>query len=71
MGLIASVDESGNYSVLIPASQLGGIAIGHGVIASLIQGNNMGLINYYCAAVIFLSVFLYTLVMGKFKPAKV
>jgi len=67
MGLIASVDESGNYSVLIPASQLGGIAIGHGVIASLIQGNNMGLINYYCAAVIFLSAFLYTLVMGKFK----
>ena len=71
MGLIASVDESGNYSVLIPASQLGGIAIGHGVIASLIQGNNMGLINYYCAAVIFLSAFLYTLVMGKFKPSNV
>ena len=67
MGLIASVDESGNYSVLIPASQLGGIAIGHGIIASLIQGNNMGLINYYCAAVIFLSAFLYILVAGKLK----
>ncbi|MDG2434113.1 MAG: hypothetical protein P8M55_00560 [Gammaproteobacteria bacterium] len=69
MGLIASVDESGNYSVLIPASQLGGIAIGHGIIASLIQGNNMGLINYYCAAVIFLSAFLYILVAGKLKQS--
>ncbi|HIG35069.1 MAG TPA: MFS transporter, partial [Gammaproteobacteria bacterium] len=38
MGMIANLDESGRYSVLIPASQLGGIALGHAVIASLVQG---------------------------------
>ncbi|GIT37814.1 MAG: hypothetical protein Ct9H300mP6_16820 [Gammaproteobacteria bacterium] len=37
MGMVASVDETGKYSVLIPASQLGGISIGHAIIAVLLK----------------------------------
>ena len=70
MGMIASVDESGRYSVLIPASQLGGIALGHAVIASLVQGNNLVLVNYFCAGAIFLSVFLFIMVAGKMSRRK-
>ena len=70
MGMIASVDESGRYSVLIPASQLGGIALGHAVIASLVQGNNLVLVNYFCAGAIFLSVFLFIMVAGKISRRK-
>ena len=70
MGMIASVDESGRYSVLIPASQLGGIALGHAVIASLIQGNNLVLVNYFCAGAIFLSIFLFIMVAGKMSQGK-
>ena len=67
MGMIANLDESGRYSVLIPASQLGGIALGHAVIASLVQGSNLVLVNYFCAGAIFLSIFLFTMVAGKIK----
>ena len=67
MGMIANLDESGRYSVLIPASQLGGIALGHAVIASLVQGSNLVLVNYFCAGVIFLSIFLFIMVAGKIK----
>ena len=70
MGMIASVDESGRYSVLIPASQLGGIALGHAVIASLVQGNNLVLVNYFCAGAIFLSVFLFIMVAGRISRRK-
>ena len=70
MGMIASVDETGRYSVLIPASQLGGISLGHAVIASLIQGNNLALVNYFCAGAIFLSVFLFIMVAGKMSQGK-
>ena len=61
MGMVANVDKTGQYSVLIPASQLGGISIGHAVIASLIQGNNLALVNYFCAGVILISILLYLL----------
>jgi hypothetical protein len=61
MGMVANVDKTGQYSVLIPASQLGGISIGHVVIASLIQGNNLALVNYFCAGVILISILLYLL----------
>lgn len=67
MGMIANLDESGRYSVLIPASQLGGIALGHAVIASLVQGSNLVLVNYFCAGAIFLSIFLFIMVAGKIK----
>jgi hypothetical protein len=61
MGMVANVDKTGQYSVLIPASQLGGVSIGHAVIASLIQGNNLALVNYFCAGVILISILLYLL----------
>ena len=70
MGMIANLDESGRYSVLIPASQLGGIALGHAVIASLVQGSNLVLVNYFCAGAIFLSIFLFVLVSGKINKEK-
>ena len=70
MGMIANLDESGRYSVLIPASQLGGIALGHAVIASLVQGSNLILVNYFCAGAIFLSIFLFVLVSGKINKEK-
>jgi predicted MFS family arabinose efflux permease len=70
MGMIANLDESGRYSVLIPASQLGGIALGHAVIASLVQGSNLILVNYFCAGAIFLSIFLFILVSGKINKEK-
>ena len=70
MGMIANLDESGRYSVLIPASQLGGISIGHAVIASLVQGSNLVLVNYFCAGAIFLSVFLFVLISGKMSGEK-
>ena len=70
MGMIANLDESGRYSVLIPASQLGGIALGHAVIASLVQGSNLILVNYFCAGAIFLSIFLFVLVSGKINKVK-
>ena len=70
MGMIANLDESGRYSVLIPASQLGGIALGHAVIASLIQGSKLILVNYFCAGAIFLSIFLFVLVSGKINKEK-
>ena len=65
MGMIATMDKTGRFSALIPASQLGGIALGGAIIASLAQGNNLVTINYFCALVIFLSVFLFILVSGK------
>ena len=70
MGMIANLDESGRYSVLIPASQLGGIALGHAVIASLVQGSNLVLVNYFCAGAIFLSIFLFVLVSRKINKEK-
>ena len=70
MGMIANLDESGRYSVLIPASQLGGIALGHAVVASLVQGSNLVLVNYFCAGAIFLSIFLFVLVSGKINKEK-
>jgi predicted MFS family arabinose efflux permease len=70
MGMVASLDESGRYSVLIPASQLGGIALGHAVIASLVQGNNLVLVNYFCAGAIFLSVVLFIMIAGKMSGEK-
>ena len=70
MGMIANLDESGRYSVLIPASQLGGIALGHAVIASLVQGSKLILVNYFCAGAIFLSIFLFVLVSGKINKEK-
>ena len=70
MGMIANLDESGRYSVLIPASQLGGIALGHAVIASVVQGSNLVLVNYFCAGAIFLSIFLFVLVSGKINKEK-
>jgi predicted MFS family arabinose efflux permease len=70
MGMIANLDESGRYSVLIPASQLGGIALGHAVIASLVQGSNLILVNYFCAGAIFLSIFLFVLISGKINKEK-
>ena len=70
MGMIANLDESGRYSVLIPASQLGGIALGHAVIASLVQGSNLVLVNYFCAGAIFLSIFLFVLVSEKINKKK-
>ena len=70
MGMIANLDESGRYSVLIPASQLGGIALGHAVIASLVQGSNLVLVNYFCAGAIFLSIFLFVLISGKINKEK-
>ena len=65
MGMIATMDKTGRFSALIPASQLGGIALGGAIIASLAQGNNLVTINYFCALVIFLSVFLFIMVAGK------
>ena len=59
MGMIAAVDRSGNYSVMIPASQLGGISIGHAVIASLLNSGNPSLINYYSGSFIALSILIY------------
>ena len=59
MGMVASVDKSGNYSVMIPASQLGGIAIGHAVIASILSTGNPSLINYFSGSFIALSVLIY------------
>ena len=70
MGMVANLDESGRYSVLIPASQLGGISFGHAVIASLVQGNNLVLVNYFCAGAIFLSVFLFIMIAGKMNREK-
>jgi len=70
MGMIANLDESGRYSVLIPASQLGGIALGHAVIASLVQGSNLVLVNYFCAGAIFLAIFLFVLVSRKINKEK-
>ena len=70
MGMVANLDESGRYSVLIPASQLGGISLGHAVIASLVQGNNLVLVNYFCAGAIFLSVFLFIMIAGKMSREK-
>ena len=70
MGMVANLDESGRYSVLIPASQLGGISFGHAVIASLVQGNNLVLVNYFCAGAIFLSVFLFIMIAGKMSGEK-
>jgi len=61
MGMIAGVDKSGNYSVMIPASQLGGISIGHAVIASLLNSGNPSLINYFSGAFIALSILIYFL----------
>tara|TARA_B100001029_G_scaffold34358_1_gene26075 strand:- start:642 stop:1151 length:510 start_codon:yes stop_codon:yes gene_type:complete len=61
MGMIAGVDKSGNYSVMIPASQLGGISIGHAVIASLLNTGNPSLINYFSGAFIALSILIYFL----------
>ena len=69
MGMVASVDETGKYSVLIPASQLGGISIGHAVIAALIEGNNLVLVNYFCALVILISIVLYTLTSRQINKA--
>jgi hypothetical protein len=65
MGMIATMDNTGRFSALIPASQLGGIAIGQAIIASLLQGNNLALINYFCGAVIFLSALIFIFVSGK------
>jgi hypothetical protein len=65
MGMIATMDNTGRFSALIPASQLGGIAIGQAIIASLVQGNNLALINYFCGAVIFLSALIFIFVSGK------
>jgi hypothetical protein len=59
--MIAGVDKSGNYSVMIPASQLGGISIGHAVIASLLNTGNPSLINYFSGAFIGLSILIYFL----------
>ena len=59
MGMVASVDKSGNYSVMIPAAQLGGISIGHAVIASLLNTGNPLLINYFSGLFIALSVLIY------------
>ena len=65
MGMIATMDNTGRFSALIPASQLGGIAIGQAIIASLVQGNNLALINYFCGAVIFLSALIFIFISGK------
>jgi predicted MFS family arabinose efflux permease len=65
MGMIATMDNTGRFSALIPASQLGGIAIGQAIIASLVQGNNLALINYFCAIVIFLSALIFIFISGK------
>ena len=59
MGMVASVDKSGNYSVMIPASQLGGIAIGHAVVASILSTGNPSLINYASGSFIALSILIY------------
>ena len=69
MGMVASVDETGKYSVLIPASQLGGISIGHAIIAGLIEGNNLVLVNYFCAMVILISIVLYTITSRQINKA--
>ena len=69
MGMVASVDETGKYSVLIPASQLGGISIGHAIIAALIEGNNLVLVNYFCAMVILISIVLYTITSRQINKA--
>lgn len=61
MGMIATVDKTGSYSVMIPASQLGGISIGHAVIASILNTGNPMLINYFSGLFIALSIMLYLL----------
>jgi hypothetical protein len=59
--MIATVDKTGSYSVMIPASQLGGISIGHAVIASILNTGNPMLINYFSGLFIALSIMLYLL----------
>ena len=70
MGMVASADKTGRYTVLLPAAQSGGLSLAVAMSAFFVQGYGPDVISYICATALVVTALAFVLVSRKTVPNK-